>query len=128
MVHYSRLYKIVIDVPEVGIDEEVAFWQAASGRSLPPNSGYPEYHGSAVLPGQEFALLIQQLGQGPARVHIDIHTDDLDAEIRRLERLGAQCVVAVHDWQVMRDPAGLLFCVIPDREGTLTDENAQRWD
>jgi len=27
----------------------------------------------------------------------------------------------------MRDPAGLLFCVIPERPGTLNDTNAQRY-
>ena len=29
---------------------------------------------------------------------------------------------------LMRDPAGLPFCVVPDPPGTLTDANAQRWD
>jgi len=28
----------------------------------------------------------------------------------------------------LRDPAGLLFCLIPERPGTLNDSNAQRWD
>jgi hypothetical protein len=29
---------------------------------------------------------------------------------------------------VMRDPAGLTFCIVPDPPGTLNDDNAQRWD
>jgi hypothetical protein len=29
---------------------------------------------------------------------------------------------------VMRDPAGLVFCVIPERPGELNDSNARRWD
>ncbi len=78
--------------------------------------------------GQEFWLLVQRLGQGPARVHIDIHTDDLPAEIARLEELGAERVQQVHSWQVMRDPAGMLFCVIPESPGALNDDNTQRWD
>jgi hypothetical protein len=28
----------------------------------------------------------------------------------------------------MRDPAGLLFCVIPQPSGSLNDDNAHRWD
>ena len=28
----------------------------------------------------------------------------------------------------MRNPAGLLFCVLPMRPGSLNDENAQRWE
>jgi hypothetical protein len=34
----------------------------------------------------------------------------------------------VQDWYVMRDPAGLLFCVVPVKAGSLDDNNAQRWD
>lgn len=61
-------------------------------------------------------------------VHIDIHTDDLPAEINRLENLGAERVQQAHSWQVMRDPAALLFCVIPEPPGALNDGNARRWD
>ena len=61
-------------------------------------------------------------------MHLDIHTDDLDAEIARLEALGAERVAFVHAWWIMRDPAGLLFCVVPEPEDSLNDGNAQRWD
>ncbi|HXB47115.1 MAG TPA: VOC family protein [Streptosporangiaceae bacterium] len=44
-----------------------------------------------------------------------------------MQNLGAELVQQVHSWQVMRDPAGLLFCVIPERPGTLNDTNAQRY-
>jgi hypothetical protein len=128
VTHHSRLFKIVIDVPAGDLDKELSFWQAASGQTLPPNPRYPEYFGSAPLHGQEFRLLIQRLGEGPPRVHIDIHTDDLDAEVARLEDLGAERVGQIHQWWVMRDPAGLLFCVLPDRPGDLTDTNSHRWD
>jgi Glyoxalase-like domain len=127
VAHYSRLSKVVIDVPPADHDRELAFWSAAAGQPLTRFDRHPEYHGAA-LHGQEFWLLIQRLGQGSARVHIDIHTDDLPAEIARLEKLGAERVQQAHSWQVMRDPAGLLFCVIPESPGTLNDSNAQRWD
>jgi hypothetical protein len=81
-----------------------------------------------VLPGQDIGLLIQRLGHGQARVHIDIHTDDLPAEVARLERLGAERAGQEHSWQLMRDPAGLVFCVIPEPPGQLNDGNARRWD
>ena len=127
MAHYSRLSKVVIDVPPADHDRELAFWSAAAGQPLTRFDRHPEYHGAA-LHGQEFWLLVQRLGQDRARVHIDIHTDDLPAEIARLEKLGAERVRQVHSWQVMRDPAGLLFCVIPESPGTLNDGNARRWD
>jgi hypothetical protein len=125
--HYSKLFKVVIDVQAADHDKEVEFWQAATGQTLTRNAKYPEYHG-ALLAGKQFGLLTQRLGEGPSRVHLDIHTDDLEAEVARLERLGAERVQQVHDWWIMRDPAGLLFCVIPNRSGWLNDDNAQRWD
>jgi Glyoxalase-like domain len=52
----------------------------------------------------------------------------VDAEVARLERLGARRVQEVETWRVMRDPAGLPFCVLPVSPGSLNDENAQRWE
>jgi Glyoxalase-like domain len=127
MSHFSRIYKVVVDVPSADHDRELAFWRGASGRPLDELTGHPEYHGSE-LRGQDFALLVQRLGDGPPRVHVDIHTDDLEAEVARLEGLGAQRVERVAHWWVMRDPAGLPFCVLPQPPGTLTEDNAQRWD
>jgi hypothetical protein len=126
VAHFSWLFKVVIDVPASEHDRELSFWEAAVGQPL-SRFDYPEYHGAA-LHGQDFWLLTQRLGEGTARVHVDIHTDDLVAEVDRLERLGAERVQRVHSWWVMRDPAGLLFCVIPDPVGTLNDRNAHRWE
>jgi len=126
MAHFSRLTMVVIDVPASDHDRELPFWEAALGRPL-TRLGHPEYHGTE-LPGQDFGLLVQRLGDGPARVHLDIRTDDMAAEVGRLERLGAERVRSVHSWQVMRDPAGLLFCVVPDPPGTLNEDNAHRWE
>ncbi|HEY6785904.1 MAG TPA: VOC family protein [Trebonia sp.] len=126
MTHFSRLFKIVIDVPATDHDREVSFWAQALGQPLPQFDRYPEYRGTA-LHGQDFWLLTQRLGEGTARVHLDIHTDDLDAEVARLEDLGARPVQRVHSWQVMRDPAGLLFCVLQEDPGTLHEGNAHRW-
>jgi len=127
MAHYSRLTKIVIDVPPADHDRELAFWSAAIGQPLTRFDSHPEYHG-AELHGQGVGLLVQRLGHGPARVHLDIHTDDPAAEITRLEELGAERVGQAHSWWILRDPAGLLFCVIPEPAGSLSDHNAQRWD
>jgi hypothetical protein len=127
VAHHSRLYKAVIDVAAESHDRELAFWQAAIGQTLEPFEGQPEYHGTK-LDGQEFALLTQRLDEGASRVHLDIHTDDLDAEVSRLEQLGARRVRRVRQWWIMQDPAGLPFCVIATRPGSLNDQNSQRWD
>jgi hypothetical protein len=127
MTHYSRLSVIVIDVPPGAHDQELTFWQEATGTPLRQNARFPEYR-SGILPGSGFGLLIQQLGDGPSRIHLDIHTDDLAAEVARLERLGAQRLERLEFWQVMRDPAGLVFCVVEEPPGELTEANGHRWD
>lgn len=127
VTHYSRVAVIVIDVPADRHAPELGFWRAASGAELVPFEQYPEYHG-ARLPGQDMGLLVQRMGDGEPRVHIDIHTDDLEAEVARLEQLGAHRIRQVDRWWVMRDPAGLVFCVVPDPPGTLTEQNATCWD
>ena len=126
MSHYSRVLKVVIDAPSGLHDQELAFWQGALGQQLPEVYS-AEYHG-AILRGTDLMLLMQRLESGGPRVHLDIHTDDVDAEVARLERLGATREQMVQTWWVMRDPAGLPFCVLPTSPGSLTDENAQRWE
>jgi hypothetical protein len=73
-------------------------------------------------------LLRQRLEAGVPRVHLGIHAGDLGAEVARLERLGAERVHQMQAWWVMRDPAGVLFCVLPVSPGSLNEENAQRWE
>jgi hypothetical protein len=126
MPHYSRVLKVVIDAPADLHDRELAFWQGALGQELPEIYS-AEYHG-AFLRGSDLMLLMQRLGSGAPRVHLDIHSDDVDAEVARLEGLGAKRVQEVETWWVMRDPAGLPFCVLPVSPGSLNDENAQRWE
>ena len=101
-------------------------WQGAVGQELPEVYS-AEYHG-ALLRGSDLMLLMQRLESGRPRVHLDIHTDDVDAEVARLEGLGAQRVQQVQTWWVMLDPAGLPFCVLPISPGSLNDDNARRWD
>jgi hypothetical protein len=128
VAHFSRIAKIVIDVAPADHDREVAFWQGAGGEQLNRLDRHPEYHAAVVHGQQQFELFTQRLDEGSSRVHLDIHTDDLEAEVARLEALGAQRVRRVHHWWVMRDPAGLPFCVLPEPPGALDATNARRWD
>ena len=127
MPHYSRVERVVVDVTAEDHDAELAFWLGAVGGESGRSQRHPEYHWS-TLPHQEMAMLVQRLGAGDSRVHLDIHTDDLEAEVARLERLGAARVRRHDRWWVLRDPAGLLFCVVEEPPGRLTDANARRWD
>jgi Glyoxalase-like domain len=127
VTHYSRLSMIVMDVPADQNDTEVAFWQAATGRPLKQIKQHAEYYGGMLADGH-MGLLVQRLDDGPARVHVDIKADDMAAEVARLEALGAERVRQFDSWWVMRDPAGLVFCVVSVPAGSLDDSNAHRWD
>ncbi len=124
-MHYSRLDKIVIDVAPEDHDRELAFWQAALGQTMDHYERFPAYHGTQ-LEKQHMGVLVQRLGEGVSRVHLDIHTTDAQAEVARLEKLGAKRLRDGEGWIVMEDPAGGLFCGVPDKG--LTEENAQRWE
>jgi len=99
--------------------------EGALGRDLPVFEGYPDFRGAALRP-DGLGIIIQRIREGAPRLHLDIHTTDLDAEVTRLEALGARRVRQSDDWWIMQDPAGLVFCVIPD--GSLNEDNAKRWD
>ena len=62
----------------------------------------------------------------PSRVHLDIETDDIPAEVARLERLGAKVVAEVQTWVVMEAPTGQRFCVIREQTAGFA-ENAREW-
>jgi predicted enzyme related to lactoylglutathione lyase len=114
-MHRNLLSTFVIDVPSELRDQTVSFWSAALG-ATPVATRIAEYHmlEDAAPPNR---MVVQDVGAGSPGVHFDIHTDDLDAEVQRLVALGATVVDpqgADHPgrWVVMRDPAGLEFCVV----------------
>ncbi len=62
----------------------------------------------------------------PSRVHLDIEADDIDAEVQRLEALGARRIGRLKSWCVMEAPTGHRFCVVP-RAGDDFDDVANIW-
>jgi predicted enzyme related to lactoylglutathione lyase len=54
---------------------------------------------------------VQQV-EHESRVHLDIETDDIEAEAQRLEALGAKRIGKVHTWIVMEAPTGQRFCIV----------------
>ncbi len=125
MTHYSRLSRIVIDAPPDIHDREVAFWRDALGVPLEHYEKFPDFHGADLTDDGDLGLLLQHLGDGPAKVHLDIHTNDRAAEVARLANLGAVMVNDGDQWTIMRDPAGLVFCVFPDP--SVNESNAHAW-
>jgi len=111
-MHKSRLGTVIIDCHTDDLDEAARFWGAALGRAPQPldrldDANYRDLSG----PATEIKVLVQQV-EHPSRVHIDIETDDIEAEVRRLETLGAKRVAHVKRWWVMEAPTGQRFCVV----------------
>jgi hypothetical protein len=112
--HRSRLVQICIDSPPSVHDQEVAFWRAATGWRWREGS-HDEFAGKLYPPtGSSAQLLFQRLGlDDPAtavRAHIDLGTDDVEAEAARLADLGAEIIGPGRGWIVLRDPVGMVFC------------------
>jgi hypothetical protein len=124
-MHRSRLHVVLIDSSPDAADEEVAFWAAALDRDPQPEVGTPFTVLSSLGSGQ--VLAHQRLNEGTSRIHLDIETDDTDAEVRRLTRLGA-VRLGEHDGAMqLRDPAGLVFCVVPVQSDDF-EAHATAWE
>lgn len=64
----------------------------------------------------------------PSRVHLDIETDDIEAEVARLEGLGARRVQQVKSWWVMEAPTGHRFCVVSAEGSPDFASRARPWE
>lgn len=111
-MHRILLRTIVVDTPSEDHARVRDFWTAALGATARRGVTYPEYHvlENAAASGP---VMVQDVGTAPARFHVDIESDDVDAEVTRLVAVGATVVERHDNWVVLRDPAGLLFCVVP---------------
>lgn len=126
-MHHSRLCALQIDCQVSSLDDAAQFWAQALGR--PVNHEHPGSRGEyrmLAIPPDEVIVQIQRV-KHESRVHIDIETDNVPAEVARLEKLGADVVRRVEDWVVMKAPSGQCFCVVSVvRQGF--PKNATRWD
>ena len=118
MPHRSRLCHFVIDCDD--LDRAVEFWSAAfdAAEEPLPKSSQPVYR-RLRLPDSEIRILLQRtsdLKTSKERMHLDIETDDVKAEVERLRALGAvpwaHQQERGHDFWVMHDPWGNEFCVL----------------
>lgn len=118
-----RLELVVHDVATELVDDVAAFWAAALGvdaKPLDPPFDPYRYLAGVAVPGGQMGMLVQDIGPGAStRIHLDLHVPDpaaRDAEVGRLTSLGANTRDRTHHWVVMSDPAGAVFCVVPDRK------------
>jgi catechol 2,3-dioxygenase-like lactoylglutathione lyase family enzyme len=112
VMHRILLREVVVDAPEATFAATRDFWAAALVAEARAIEEFPEF--TALPDAASLSWVgLQNIGSGEARFHLDIETDDVDAEVERLTGLGAVKVADGRTWVVMRDPSGLLFDVVP---------------
>ena len=111
-MHRSRINGILIDCNVDDIQSAAQFWAGALGRAVDPS--HAGTRGNYVMletPPDEISIQIQRV-EHESRVHIDIETEDIEAEVARLEKLGATVHNRLERWVVMEAPSGQRFCIV----------------
>ena len=111
-MHHSRISAFVLDCQVDDLKAAAEFWSKALGRPIAnaDQDGDGKYAELKTAADEPF-LLLQRVDHA-ARMHLDIETDDIDAEVARLESLAATRVEFVKRWWVMQAPTGHRFCVV----------------
>jgi hypothetical protein len=111
-MHHSRISAFVLDCKVDELATATEFWSKALGRPVanPDQDGDGKYAELKTDADEPF-LLLQRVEHEP-RIHLDIETDDIDAEVARLEALGAKRIEFIKRWWVMQAPTGHRFCVV----------------
>lgn len=127
MPHHSRLCSFVLDCETADLAPHVEFWSRALGKRVETldEDGDGKY-GKLDTADDEPILLLQKVSH-PSRIHLDIETDNVEAEVERLVALGARRLEQVHTWVVMEAPSGHRFCVVRQQRRPF-GPHLNRWD
>ena len=124
-MHRSRIGLVLIDHPESHWQEALSFWSGVQGVA-PTSAGEDEYRSLGTIGSVH--LESQRVGDGtPARLHLDIESDNVAAEVARVVGLGATVLEEREGYTVLQDPGGLVFCVVPVQTGDHFDRAARTW-
>ena len=125
-MHHSRVSFVLIDCAADRMDEGVEFWAGALG--MRPRSPSVDSGRYVFFDGQvgDLGVALQRVDDD-SRIHLDIETDDIEAEVVRLEALGARRKQQMDSFWIMEAPSGHLFCVIPPQSEDFPD-NANLWE
>jgi len=125
-MHKSRFAGLIIDCRTEDHDAAAAFWGQALGAPVKrQRESDSSLYRTLQVPEGEPYLEVQTVDH-ESRVHIDIESDDIEAEVARLEALGAKRITSLRSWVVLEAPTGQRFCVVPVARGGF-DENANEW-
>ena len=125
-MHKSRLAGFIIDCRTDDLDQAARFWSQALGYSLKESSaGEDTQYRLLDTASNDLHIEVQKV-EHPSRVHLDIEADDIEAEVKRLEELGAKRIAQVRTWWVMEAPSGQRFCVVRVQRSDFA-QNANTW-
>ena len=123
-MHRSQLAGFIIDCQTDDLMGAAQFWSGALGIALRTTQTELDAGYALLQTAPEDLHIEVQVVTHESRVHLDIETDDIEAEATRLEALGAQRVKRVRTWWVMQAPTGQRFCVVrAQRANFSTDAN-----
>jgi predicted enzyme related to lactoylglutathione lyase len=126
-MHKSRLGGLIIDCNTEDLEAAAKFWTQALGYEAAASSDPDDENYVPLKTGPDDLAIELQKVTHPSRVHIDIETDNVEAEVVRLETLGAKRIEQVSSWWVMEAPTGHRFCVIKEQKPTF-GEKANKWE
>jgi len=123
-MHKSQLAGFIIDCQTDNLEAAAAFWSSALGIKVRGPDG-PAYVALDTGP-VDYHIEVQKVSH-PSRVHLDIEADDIEAEAKRLEALGARRLGPVKSWVVMEAPTGQRFCVVRPQRANF-ENTANAWE
>lgn len=111
--HRSRVSQVCIDIPPERHAEEMAFWAGTLHGEVRTSADRPELAWIEPAPSFPLQVVTQRLALGHlVRAHLDIASDDRDAEVERLRRQGALVRSVRPDRTVLEAPGGTSVCVL----------------
>ena len=126
-MHRSRLAGVIIDCQTDDLDAAAEFWGKALGAPATDKANLEESpYIELPMPKDENYVEIQSVDHA-SRVHIDIESDDIEAEVKRLEALGAKRVADIKRWCVLEAPTGQRFCIVPVVSQDF-EQKANKWE
>ena len=117
-MHRSRVAAFMIDCRADDLGPAAAFWSAALGRRVNECDPASDKYVGLEAPEGEIIVDLQRVDH-ESRIHLDIETDEVEAEVARLVALGAREVERVKTWVVMEAPTGHRFCVVKPQSKVL---------
>lgn len=103
MAHVSRLARVVIECHTDHVEHAAGFWSEALGHASEMDEDSNRAHLNG--PDGSVGLVVQGVHEEPS-IHVEIETNDLQTEVKRLAALGAEKITVIDHSVIMQAPTG----------------------